>query len=564
MKVSTIAGKITDPSHWVNIPKLITAYYSGKPDPFIPAQRISFGTSGHRGSSFENSFNEDHILAITQAICYYRKQEKIQGPLYIGSDTHALSVPAFASALEVLAANGVEAFISEKDEYTPTPVISHAIVTYNIGRSSGFADGIVITPSHNPPHEGGFKYNPPNGGAAGTSVTKWVENKANELLKNKLADVKRIILEKAIKSSTTHRFDFLQSYIPDLENVLDMEAIRRSGVHIGVDPMGGAGVNYWGAIAAHYNLNLQVINKIVDPTFSFMTADWDGQIRMDPSSAYAMQRLLEQKNRFEICVACDTDHDRHGIVTRNKGLMKPNNFLSVAVYYLLQQRPKWNSQAVIGKTVVSSSLIDKVTADAGRKLYETPVGFKWYAEGLNNGSLCFACEESAGATFSRKNGKAWTTDKDGIVPALLAAEIKANTGRDPEELLHFLTEKHGESFYERVEVPTNSTQKEKLSKLSSNDISAHEIAGEKIIRVLTEAPGNNEAIGGIKVITENGWFAARPSGTESIYKIYAESFLGADHLKSILDNAQVIVNNCLSGTTKTTININTPAEQNNA
>ncbi len=546
MKISPFAGKVAEPSQLVNIPKLMTAYYTGVPNPLIPAQRVSFGTSGHRGSAFDNSFNENHILAISQAIYLYRKKEKIEGPLYIGIDTHALSVSAFASAIEVLTANNVDVIISDGDDYTPTPVISHAILAYNRGRKSGFADGIVITPSHNPPPSGGFKYNPPNGGPAGTSVTKWIEEKANELLENNLKGVKRIPFEKAMKTATIHRQNFQQPYISDLKNILDMDAIRNSGILIGVDPLGGAGVHYWEPIASYYKLNLQVVSKIVDPTFSFMTLDWDGQIRMDPSSPYAMQRLIGMKDRFEISLACDTDHDRHGIVTQSVGLMPPNHFLSVAIHYLLQHRPEWKQKAAIGKTVVSSSMIDRITAGAGRKLYEVPVGFKWFVDGLIDSSLSFGGEESAGASFSRIDGSVWTTDKDGIVPALLAAEIKARLGKDPGEIYHSLTEKFGESFYDRVEAPANAEQKSKLEKLSAKEINFTEIAGEKIKQILTEAPGNKASIGGIKVIIENGWFAARPSGTENIYKIYAESFMGSDHLKKILEEAQKMVDTAIA------------------
>jgi phosphoglucomutase len=547
MKASPFAGKPPEPAMLVNVPKLVTAYYTDVPDPAMPEQRVAFGTSGHRGSAFEKAFNEWHILAISQAICLYRKEQKINGPLFLGMDTHALSVPALASSLEVLAANGVEVMIAEGDEYTPTPAISHAILTYNCGRKTGLADGIVITPSHNPPHDGGFKYNPPNGGPAETSVTRWIEAKANQFLETGLQGVKRIPFEKALRTSTTHRHDFLSAYISDLANVLDIDSIRGGKVNIGVDPLGGAGVHYWGPIAERYGLNLKVVNEVVDPTFSFMTVDWDGQIRMDPSSPYAMQRLIGLKDRFEIAFACDTDHDRHGIVTRTAGLLPPNHYLSVAIFYLFQHRPKWRKEATIGKTVVSSQMIDRVTAKLGRKLYEAPVGFKWFVDGLLDGSLGFAGEESAGASFARLDGAVWTTDKDGIVPALLAAEITARMGRDPGEIYTELTREFGEPAYDRVEAPATPYQKQLLAKLSPQQVKLTELAGEKIQTVLTHAPGNGAPIGGLKVVAENGWFAARPSGTEDIYKIYAESFGGADHLRRILEEAQAIVNESLAG-----------------
>jgi phosphoglucomutase len=546
MKISLYAGKPPGPAMLVNVPKLITAYYTEVPDPSVPAQRVAFGTSGHRGSAFDKAFNECHILAISQAICIYRKQQKIDGPLFLGLDTHALSVPALASALEVLAANGVEVMIADKDEYTPTPVISHAIITYNRGRKTGLADGIVITPSHNPPHDGGFKYNPPNGGPAETDVTDWIEAKANEFLENGLLSVKRIPFEKALRASTTHRHDYLNSYIADLANVLDMDVIRGAKISMGVDPLGGAGVHYWGPIAERYGLNLTVVNEAVDPTFRFMTVDWDGQIRMDPSSPYAMQRLIGLKDRFDIAFACDTDHDRHGIVTRSGELLAPNHYLSVAIFYLFQHRTKWSKEAAVGKTVVSSRMIDRVTAKLGRKLYEVPVGFKWFVDGLLDGSLGFGGEESAGATFARLDGSVWTTDKDGIVPALLAAEITARMGRDPGEIYHELTSEFGEPAYARVEAPCTPDQKVLLAKISSQQVKIAELGGEKIRTVLTHAPGNGAPIGGLKVVTESGWFAARPSGTEDIYKIYAESFRGADHLRSILAEAQTIVNDALA------------------
>ena len=546
MEVSKDAGKPAKPAILVNVPKLITAYFSEVPDPSVPEQLVLFGTSGHRGSSFKNSFNENHILAITQAICLYRRQQKITGPLFLGIDTHALSVPAFTTALEVLAANSVEVMIAGKEDYTPTPVISHAILTYNKGRKTGLADGIVITPSHNPPRDGGFKYNPPNGGGAESSITKWIEEKANEFLKNNLKDVKRLPFEKALKASTTHRHDYLNNYVSDLSSVIDMDVIRNSNIKIGVDPLGGAGVHYWEPVAERYKLNLTVVNNVVDPTFRFMTVDWDGQIRMDPSSPYAMQGLIKLKDRFDIAFACDTDHDRHGIVTKSKGLLPPNHYLSVAIHYLFQHRPGWSRDSAIGKTLVSSQMIDRVTSQLGRKLYEVPVGFKWFADGLFDGSLGFGGEESAGASFLRFDGTVWTTDKDGIILALLAAEITAKTGRDPGDIYTDLTGKLGDPIYDRVDAPATPKQKESLGKLSPQQIKITNLAGEKITSVLTHAPGNGAAIGGLKVLSESGWFAARPSGTENIYKIYAESFKGKDHLSKIFEEAQTIVNNAVT------------------
>jgi len=530
----------------VNVPRLITAYYTEAPDPAMPAQRVAFGTSGHRGTAFNRSFNEGHILAITQAICLYRKRQGTDGPLFLGIDTHALSIPACATALEVLAANGVEVMIAAGDEYTPTPVISHAILTYNRGRKTGLADGIVVTPSHNPPQDGGFKYNPSNGGPADTIATGWIERRANELLESRLDGVKRIPLARALNASTTHRRDYLSAYIADLGDVVDMEVIRGAKLSLGVDPLGGAGVHYWGRIAERYGLSLAVVNEAVDPTFRFMTADWDGQIRMDPSSAYAMQRLIGMKDRFDLSFACDTDHDRHGIVTKSEGLLPPNHYLSVAIFHLFQHRPKWRKEAAIGKTVVSSQMIDRVTAKLGRKLYEVPVGFKWFVDGLLDGSLGFGGEESAGASFARLDGTVWTTDKDGFVPCLLAAEITARTGRDPGEIYHELTREFGEPAYERVDAPASPAQKELLAKLSPQQVKLTELAGEKIRTVLTHAPGNGAPIGGLKVVAESGWFAARPSGTENIYKIYAESFQGEDHLRRLLEEAQTIVSDALA------------------
>jgi phosphoglucomutase len=542
---SQLAGKPATPEILVNVPRLVTAYYTEVPDPSIPAQRVSFGTSGHRGSAFDKAFNERHILAISQAICWYRKEQHIDGPLFLGMDTHALSVPALASALEVLAANGVEVMVSEGDEYTPTPVISYAILSYNNGRATGHADGIVITPSHNPPHDGGFKYNPPNGGPAESAVTTWIEGKANDLLESGLRGLQRIPYEKALAASTTHRHDYLNPYITDLGSVIDMEVIRGARIRLGVDPLGGAGVHYWGPIAARYGIDLTVVNTAVDPTFRFMTVDWDGQIRMDPSSAFAMRSLIGLKDRFDIAFACDTDHDRHGIVTRSAGLLPPNHYLSVAISYLLRNRPDWPSAAAIGKTVVSSQMIDRVTSNLGRKLYEVPVGFKWFVDGLLDGSLAFGGEESAGASFVRRRGAVWTTDKDGIVPALLSAEILAKTGRNPGEVYQELIRQFGEPAYDRVEAPATPAQKEILRNLSPQQVRATDLAGEKITAILTNAPGNGAPIGGLKAVTENGWFAARPSGTEEIYKIYAESFRGPDHLHRILEEAEAIVGEAL-------------------
>jgi len=541
MKISSLAGRPAPTSILVNVARLITAYYTEIPDPALPEQRVVFGTSGHRGSSFKKGFNEWHILAITQAICEWRKANKIEGPLFMGMDTHALSEPALASALEVLIANEVEVMLSENNEYTPTPAISHAILCYNRRREEGFADGIVITPSHNPPDVGGFKYNASNGGPADVQITNWIEARANALLKEKLKSVKRISYEKAIKSSTTHRHNYLRAYIEDLGSVIDMEVIRNAKIHLGVDPLGGAGVHYWQPIADRYGLDLTVVNKEVDQTFRFMTVDWDGQIRMDPSSPYAMQRLIGLKDQFQIAFACDTDHDRHGIVTKSSGLLPPNHYLSVAILYLFQHRPNWSQKSAVGKTIVSSQMIDRVTKKLGRKLVEVPVGFKWFVDGLLDGSLGLGGEESAGASFLRKDGTVWTTDKDGIIPALLAGEITARMGRDPGELYRELTKEFGEPIYDRVEAAATAEQKKRLAKLSPNQVQSKELAGEKIEAILTNAPGNGAPIGGLKVIAKNGWFAARPSGTEDIYKIYAESFLGKDHLNRILEEAQSLV-----------------------
>ena len=550
MTISPCAGKPATPGLLVNVPRLVTAYFTDIPDPSIPAQRVLFGTSGHRGSAFDKAFNEWHILAISQAICLYRTQHHIDGPLFLGMDTHALSEPALASALEVLAANEVEVMIARGNEFTPTPVISHAILAHNRERTSGLADGIVITPSHNPPHDGGFKYNPPNGGPAESAVTTWIEAKANEFLETGLRGLKRIPYEKALKASTTHRHDYLNAYIDDIGSVLDMDAIRGAHISLGVDPLGGAGVHYWGSIAARYGINLTVVNTIVDPTFRFMSVDWDGQIRMDPSSTYAMQGLIGLKDRFDIAVACDTDHDRHGIVTRGAGLLPPNHYLSVAIFYLFQHRPDWPIAAAVGKTVVSSQMIDRVTAKLGRKVYEVPVGFKWFVDGLLGGSLASGGEESAGATFVRRNGSVWTTDKDGIVLALLSAEIMARMGRDPGEIYRELTHEFGEPAYDRTEAPATPAQKEILKKLSPQQLRATDLAGERIQAIITRAPGNGASIGGLKAATESGWFAARPSGTENIYKIYAESFRGAEHLHRIMEEAQTIVTDALGANVK--------------
>ena len=545
MKIDPMAGRPAEPSMLVDVPKLITAYYAEVPEPSVAGQRVAFGTSGHRGSAFNRTFNEWHVVAITQAICQYREQRGIDGPLFLGIDTHALSEPARATALEVLAANGVDVMLAVNDEYTPTPAVSHAILTCNAGRNQGQADGIVITPSHNPPDNGGFKYNPPNGGPADTDVTGWIEARANELLESRLRGVKRVPFEQALRAATTHRHDYLGAYVSDLGSVLDMEAIHGANIRMGVDPLGGAGVHYWPRIAERYGLNLTVVNETVDPTFRFMTVDWDGRIRMDPSSPHAMQRLIGLKDRFDIAFACDTDHDRHGIVTRNAGLLQPNHYLAVAIQYLFQHRPRWNKSAAIGKTIVSSQMIDRVTAKLGRKLYEVPVGFKWFVDGLLDGSLGFGGEESAGASFLRMDGGVWTTDKDGIVPSLLSAEITARMGRDPGEIYRELTHEFGEPVYDRVEAQATPAQKAKLGKLSPQKVRSADLAGEKIHTILTRAPGNGASIGGLKVAAEGGWFAARPSGTEDIYKIYAESFRGADHLRRIVEEAQTIVNEVL-------------------
>jgi len=545
-KVNPLAGHAAPAASLVDIPRLITAYYSERPDPAIAAQRVAFGTSGHRGSSFDSSFNEFHVLSISQAICEYRRQRNINGPLFMGFDTHALSAPAFASALEVLAANGVEVMISPGDEYTPTPALSHAILTYNRGRETGLADGIVITPSHNPPDSGGFKYNPPNGGPADTDVTKWIESRANDLLRSGAGAIDRMGFAAARRAATTRTHDYLESYVGDLGAILDMDAIRGSRIRMGVDPLGGAGVHYWARIAEAFRLDLTVVNEEVDPTFRFMTLDWDGKIRMDPSSSYAMQRLIGLKDRFDIAFACDTDHDRHGIVTASSGLMPPNHYLAVAIDYLFRHRPRWRADAAIGKTAVSSAMIDRVALRLGRTLYEVPVGFKWFVSGLMDGSLGFGGEESAGASFSRLDGSVWTTDKDGLVPALLSAEITARTGRDPGDAYRTMTQELGAVYANRVDAPANAEQKKKLGKLNRQQVRITELAGEPIDQILTTAPGNNAPIGGVKVTSRGGWFAARPSGTEDIYKIYAESFHGAGHLDRLIAEAQHIVDAALA------------------
>ena len=530
----------------VNIPRLVTAYYTEQPDPSVPEQRVAFGTSGHRGSAFKLGFNEAHILAISQAICLYRKQQHIDGPLFLGMDTHALSEPAFVSALEVLAANGVEVMVDRDGGYTPTPVISHAILKYNRGRQSGLADGIVITPSHNPPEDGGFKYNPPHGGPADTRITRWIEDQANTLLANGLTGVARIPYSRARTAPTLHRHDYIGSFVDDLGTALNMDMIRGAKLHIGVDPLGGAGVAYWLPIAERYGLDVTVINDAVDPTFRFMTVDWDGKIRMDCSSPYAMAGLIATKERFDVALANDTDNDRHGIVTRSAGLLNPNHYLAVAVSYLFSQRDGWRKDAAVGKTVVSSTMIDRVTSGLGRRLVEVPVGFKWFVEGLLDGSLGFGGEESAGASFLRLDGTVWSTDKDGILLGLLSAEMMAKTGRDPGELYRDLTVDFGDPVYERIDLPATTAQKRVLQELTPEQIQVSELAGEKIQTILTVAPGNGGAIGGLKVITSNGWFAARPSGTEEIYKIYAESFLGKDHLGRIQEEAQTLIGRALA------------------
>jgi phosphoglucomutase len=541
MALSPLAGKPAPAEILIDVEKLLNAYYRLQPHPDNPVEKVQFGTSGHRGSAFNGSFNENHILAITQAIVEFRTGQNINGPLFLGMDTHALSEPAQKTALEVLGAHGIEVFIAKDNGYTPTPVISHAILTYNQGRQDGLADGIVITPSHNPPSDGGFKYNPPNGGPADTDITNWVQNRANELLKNKLQGIKRIGYEAALKADTTHQHDYITPYVNDLRNVVDMETIKNSGLPIGVDPLGGASVAYWEPIAGRYGINLTVVNKKVDPTFGFMTVDHDGKIRMDCSSPYAMANLVKLKDAYVVAFGNDADSDRHGIVTPTAGLMNPNHYLAVAIWYLFSLRDGWSKNSAIGKTLVSSSLIDRVAKDIGRKVVEVPVGFKWFVDGLVNGSLGFGGEESAGASFLRQNGQVWTTDKDGLIMDLLAAEITARTGKNPSEHYNVLAERLGTPYYVRIDAPATPEQKDRLKKLAPEDVKATELAGEPILAKLTKAPGNQASIGGLKVVTENGWFAARPSGTEDIYKIYAESFKGEDHLAQIVQEAQTVV-----------------------
>jgi phosphoglucomutase len=530
-----------------NVPRLITAYYTERPDPGVASQRVSFGTSGHRGSSLNGSFTESHILAITQAICEYRAQNGTDGPLFLAKDTHALSEPAFASALEVLAANGVEVRIDADLGYTPTPALSHAILTWNRGREQRLADGIVITPSHNPPEDGGFKYNPANGGPADTSATKWIENRANQMLADALHDVRRCTYAKALGAPSTARYDYVTAYVNDLGAVVDLEAVQAARLRLGADPLGGAGIAYWARIAERYGLDISVQHGDADPTFRFMSVDWDGRIRMDCSSPYAMAGLIAMKDKFDLSFACDTDHDRHGIVTRSAGLLNPNHYLAAAISYLFSNRPKWRADAGVGKTLVSSSIIDRVAQSLGRRLVEVPVGFKWFVDGLVDGSLGFGGEESAGASFLRRDGTVWTTDKDGIIMCLLAAEMQARTGKDAGEIFRGLTERFGAPVYERIDAPATPEQKAKLSKLSPEQVKAKELAGDPIEAMMTTAPGNGAAIGGLKVVTSKGWFAARPSGTENVYKLYAESFAGEEHLRRIQREAQEVVSAAMVG-----------------
>ncbi len=537
-KVNPLAGKTADPSMLVDIPRLVTAYFAGKPDPSVPAQRVAFGTSGHRGSALNNAFNEDHILAVSQAVCDIRQKAGITGPLFIGIDTHALAEPARVSALEVFAANGVEVMIDAEDGYTPTPAISHAILTTNKGRTSGLADGVVVTPSHNPPEDGGFKYNPPNGGPADTDITSVIERAANNYLEDGLKGVKRIPYERARKSACVHRYDYIGPYVADLAEVVDMDAIRASGVKIGIDPLGGAAVRYWQPIIERYRLDATILSDTVDPTFRFMTVDWDGKIRMDCSSPYAMARLIDLRDKFDVAFANDTDADRHGIVTRSNGLMNPNHYLAAAIAYLFAHRPQWRADSAVGKTIVSSAIIDRVAGKLGRRLVETPVGFKWFVDGLSSGSFGFAGEESAGASFLRRDGSVWTTDKDGIILGLLAAEITARTNSDPSQLFDKLTAEFGVPYYERIDAPATPDQKNLLKALSPDKLAMKELAGEPVRAVLTAAPGNGQSFGGIKVTADSGWFAARPSGTEDVYKMYAESFRSESHLRQIQADAQ--------------------------
>lgn len=545
MNPHQLAGQPAPSSILVDVEKLLSVYSTETPDTSDRGQRVSFGTSGHRGSSLKRSFNESHIVAITQAVCEYRASQQTTGPLYLGKDTHALSEPAFVTTLEVLAANGVEVMIDRDNGYTPTPVISHAILTYNLHRTSGLADGIVITPSHNPPEDGGIKYNPPHGGPADTQATKWIEDRANTLLTNKLQGCNRLPIKQARQASTTHRYAYLDIYVDDLANIIKIDVIKSATLTLGIDPLGGSGVAYWQPIADRYGLNIEIVNPVVDPTFRFMPLDWDGKIRMDCSSPYAMANLIALKDRFDVAFGNDADNDRHGIVTRS-GLMNPNHFLAVSIAYLFANRDGWKSNAGIGKTLVSSSLIDRVAAKLNRKLVEVPVGFKWFVNGLLDGSLGFGGEESAGASFLRRDGTVWSTDKDGIIMDLLAAEMMAKTGRDPSELYRNLTKELGEPIYERIDAPATPAQKTILSKLSPDQVKATELAGDKIVAMLTKAPGNGAAIGGLKVVTDNGWFAARPSGTEDVYKLYAESFKGRAHLRQIQDEAQALITHALA------------------
>jgi phosphoglucomutase len=541
-EINPLAGKAVEPSMLVNVPRLVTAYFAGQPDPSVPAQRVAFGTSGHRGSAFNNAFNEAHILAISQAICDIRRSSGITGPLFVGIDTHALAEPALASALEVFAANGVDVMVDERDGYTPTPVISRAILAYNKRRDTGLADGVGMTPSHNPPEDGGFKYNPPNGGPADTDITAGIERAANGFLEDGLRGVKRIPYDRARRSSCVHRIDYIGPYVADLANVLDMEAIRSSGVKIGIDPLGGAGVHYWQPIIERYGIAATIVNDAVDPTFRFMTIDWDGKIRMDCSSPYAMARLIGLRDKFDVAFANDTDADRHGIVTRSNGLMNPNHYLAAAISYLFEHRPQWGGSSAVGKTIVSSAIIDRVAKKIGRRLVETPVGFKWFVDGLSDGSFGLAGEESAGASFLRQDGSVWTTDKDGLILGLLAAEITARTKRDPSQLFDSLTSELGVPFYERIDAPATTAQKNRLKALSPEKLAMTELAGEPVRAVLTAAPGNGQSFGGIKVTSDSGWFAARPSGTEEVYKIYAESFRSQHHLRQIQQEAQAAIN----------------------
>ena len=548
MTISALAGKPAPIDILVDVPRLVSAYFTTVPDPGVAGQRVAFGTSGHRGTSTNGSFNESHVLAISQAICEYRASKHITGPIFIGIDTHALSIPACASAVEVFAANGVDVMLAKDDEYTPTPAVSLAIMLFNRKRSTGLADGIVITPSHNPPDSGGFKYNPPNGGPADTAITQGIEQRANALLENNLMGVKRMPYQRALRAPTTQFYDYLDMYVNQLDQIIDFDTIREAGLKMAVDPLGGAGVHYWRRIADVYNLNLTVVSEVVDPTFRFMTVDWDGKIRMDPSSPYAMQRLSHLQHSYDIAFACDTDHDRHGIITPSSGLLEPNHYLAVAIDYLFTHRPGWSKTAGIGKTVVSSQIIDRVTAQLQRKLVEVPVGFKWFVDGLTDGSLGFTGEESAGASFLRFDGSAWTTDKDGLIAALLAAEITAKTGRDPGQEYQRLTESLGRPLSQRIDAVATPEQKKNLAKLTPEQIKSTTLAGQPITSMISKAPGNDAPIGGVKVSSKDGWFAARPSGTEDIYKIYAESFLGQEHLNRILKEAQQIVDAAISGT----------------